>query len=145
MKNQLNQCPKCASPLKITQYGCPHCGTRVEGEFSGCSFCHLDDEDRLFALVFLQTEGNMKDVERLMGISYPTVKARLARLNNALSGESMRLSIPIDFKADSSPVKDSNERAEILDLLSSGEITPKDAATMLRGEKIETDNDKEDE
>ena len=145
MKNQLNQCPKCASPLKITSYGCPRCGTVIEGEFTGCSFCHLDDEDRLFALVFLQTEGNMKDVERLMGISYPTVKARLARLNNALSGESMGLSIPRNYKTDSRDVMDRNGRAEILDLLSSGEITPKDAATMLRGEKIETDNDKEDE
>ena len=87
----------------------------------------------------------MKDVERLMGISYPTVKARLARLNNALWGESIRLSIPGNLKADSRLVKDHDERAEILDLLSSGEITPKDAAIMLRGEKIETDNDKEDE
>lgn len=144
MKNQLNQCPKCASPLKITRYGCPRCGTSVEGEFSGCSFCHLGEEDRLFALVFLQTEGNMKDVERLMGISYPTVKARLAKLNNALSGESMRLSIPIDFKADSRPVKDSGERAEILDLLSSGEITPLDAAAILRGEMEIEDIERED-
>jgi hypothetical protein len=145
MKNQLNQCPKCASPLNITRYGCPRCGTEVEGEFSGCSFCHLDDEDRLFALVFLQTEGNMKDVERLMGISYPTVKARLAKLNNALSGESMRLSIPIDIKPESTPVKDPEERVEILDRLASGEITPQDAAAMLRGEKVEGESDEESE
>lgn len=141
MKNQLNMCPKCSSPLKITRYSCPQCGTVIEGDFSGCSFCHLDDEDRLFALVFLQTEGNMKDVERLMGISYPTVKARLAKLNHALSGESMLLSISNGFEADFQPVKDTEERDRILDRLASGEITPTEAAAMLRGETVESEND----
>jgi hypothetical protein len=80
MKKHLVQCPACSGTLKISQYHCPECGIDINGEFEGCMFCDLDDEDRYFALVFLQTGGNISDVEKVMGISYPTVKAKLARL-----------------------------------------------------------------
>jgi hypothetical protein len=135
MKKHLHKCPACDSPLKISRYSCPSCGLEIEGEFTGCSFCLLDDDSRLFALVFLQTEGNMKDVERLMGISYPTVKSRLARLNLALSGEAggdMRSEAEIG----AAPAKGPGpaEREDILDRLEAGEISPSEAARLLRGE-----------
>jgi hypothetical protein len=80
MKKSLSKCPSCSGPLLISQYRCPSCELDINGEFEGCMFCNLSDEDRYFALVFLQTGGNIKDVERVMGISYPTVKAKLAQL-----------------------------------------------------------------
>ena len=80
MKKNLFRCPSCSGTLKISQYHCPSCGIDINGEIEGCMFCNLDDEDRYFALVFLQTGGNIRDVERVMGISYPTVKAKLAQL-----------------------------------------------------------------
>jgi hypothetical protein len=80
MKKHLVKCPSCSGDLKISQYHCPSCGIDINGEFEGCMFCNLDDEDRYFALVFLQTGGNIRDVERVMGISYPTVKSKLAQL-----------------------------------------------------------------
>jgi hypothetical protein len=140
MKNHLNNCPKCNSQLKVTQYSCQDCGSRVEGDFTGCSFCNLGDDDRLFALVFLQTEGNMKDVERVLGISYPTVKSRLAKLNKALAGETSFLPVksePVDQPEINIPSED--ERAAILNRLASGEITAKEAASLLRGDNIKTE------
>jgi hypothetical protein len=80
MKKSLSVCPTCGKHLKISQYHCPRCEIDINGEFEGCMFCNLSDEDRYFALVFLQTGGNIKDVERVMGISYPTVKAKLHQL-----------------------------------------------------------------
>ena len=80
MKKSLSKCPTCGKQLKISQYHCPECEIDINGEFEGCMFCNLNDEDRYFALVFLQTGGNIKDVERVMGISYPTVKAKLSKL-----------------------------------------------------------------
>ena len=80
MKKNLVLCPSCSGKLKISQYHCPSCGININGEFEGCLFCDLNDEDRYLALVFLQTGGNIRDVERVMGISYPTVKAKLAQL-----------------------------------------------------------------
>ncbi len=80
MKKSLSKCPTCGKQLKISQYHCSECEIDINGEFEGCMFCNLNDEDRYFALVFLQTGGSIKDVERVMGISYPTVKAKLAQL-----------------------------------------------------------------
>ena len=80
MKKSLSTCPTCGGQLKISQYRCPDCEIDINGEFEGCMFCNLSDEDRYFGLVFLQTGGNIKDVERVMGISYPTVKAKLSKL-----------------------------------------------------------------
>ena len=128
MKNHLDTCPKCQSHLRITRYDCPVCGSRVEGDFTGCNFCRLSDEDRLFALIFIQTEGNMKDVERVLNISYPTIKARLARLNEILAPEmpSVTVSQAGEMSGDN--------RATILDMLSRGDIDAKTAGSMLRGE-----------
>ena len=80
MKKRLRVCPTCGKQLKISQYHCPECEIDINGEFEGCMFCNLSDEDRYFTLVFLQTGGNIKAVECVMGISYPTVKAKLSQL-----------------------------------------------------------------
>jgi len=142
MKNHLNICPKCSAHIRIARYHCPSCDTSVNGDFSGCSFCLLDDEDRLFALVFIQTEGNMKDVERLMGISYPTVKARLAKLNNTLAGETLPPPSQEGLGRVAQPAGPSPaERARILDSLASGEITAQRASRLLRGDKVDPADD----
>ncbi len=137
MKSHLNNCPNCLTPLRISRYECPSCGTAIEGDFTGCPFCRLDDEDSLFALVFIQTEGNMKDVERLMGISYPTVKSRLARLNKALAGQWPKLEISLKISNIPAPAGLApEEKTRILDRLEAGEITAKEASRLLRGEAI---------
>ena len=144
MKKHLEKCPACDAALDITSYTCPECGIHIEGCFAGCTFCKLSDEDRLFALVFLQTEGNMKDVERLMGISYPTVKSKLARLNAALSGESRDAAEPFQQTIEREPTSRLNaeERLRILDRLKSGEITAQEATSLLRGDSSTSDKTK---
>jgi hypothetical protein len=136
MKKHLDCCPACNSPLEIASYCCKECDITVEGHFCGCEFCGLGDDDRLFALVFLQTEGNMKDVERLMGISYPTIKAKLARLNNSLGVQLIPEKKPRIQPAGNEIRIDAHERASILDRLQKKEITAAEAAKLLRGETI---------
>lgn len=85
MKKSLSECPSCSELLVISQYHCKECDIEINGEFEGCTFCGLKDEDRYFALIFLQTGGNISDVEKVMGISYPTVKAKLNQLLERLS------------------------------------------------------------
>jgi hypothetical protein len=141
MKNHLNTCPKCENRLKITRYTCENCGIRIEGDFAGCAFCRLSDEDRLFALIFLQTEGNMKDVERVMGISYPTIKSRLAQINRELSGSGGVMKIARRKRVTGeSTISDSGiDKTRILDRLGSGEIDPATASRLLRGEPEESE------
>ena len=69
-------CPVCSSRLEITQLGCPTCGTGLSGHFAPCEFCGLDDADLQMLRVFLASRGNMRDLERHLGVSYPTARAR---------------------------------------------------------------------
>jgi hypothetical protein len=134
-REQLTNCPRCNSRLYIARYMCGSCGTSIEGEFPGNIFSQLSDDDRLFALVFLQTEGNMKDVERVMGISYPTIKARLKKLNRSLGSHHRTPAAAMDASPGQSKPGTAEERMQILDKLSNGEISAADAAAFLRGEK----------
>jgi hypothetical protein len=70
------QCPVCTDRLHVTQLGCPTCGTGLSGNFEPCEFCGLEDTDRAMLRVFLASRGNMKEVERHLGVSYPTARAR---------------------------------------------------------------------
>ena len=83
-------CPVCSSRLEITQLGCPSCGTGLVGRFEPCDFCALDDADLQMLKVFLASRGNMRDLERHLGVSYPTARARfddlLRRLGLAPEG-----------------------------------------------------------
>jgi hypothetical protein len=73
-------CPVCSSRLQITQLGCTTCGTGLTGEFRPCEFCGLDDAERDLLRVFLASRGNMKELERHLGVSYPTARARFEDL-----------------------------------------------------------------
>jgi hypothetical protein len=52
----------------------------LSGAFGSCDFCALGDEDRAILRVFLSSRGNMKDVERHLGVSYPTARSRFDAL-----------------------------------------------------------------
>jgi hypothetical protein len=66
------------------------CGTELSGSFEACEFCALSAEDREVLRIFLASRGNMKDLERHLGVSYPTARARfdalLGRLGLAPTG-----------------------------------------------------------
>lgn len=145
MKTSLSACPACTGPLEVEAYGCPACGTRVEGSFAGCTFCGMSDEDRYFCLVFLQCEGSIKDVERIMGISYPTVKSRLEKLRAFLERRpEARPARPMPPAAGDGPAPPPRpdpeapaplDRLGILDALDKGAIDHAAAMALLRGEK----------
>jgi len=70
-------CPGCGRPLTITKVRCPHCEVSMDGAFEVSPFARLSLEDQMFVAAFLRHHGSIKKMERLFGISYPTVKNRL--------------------------------------------------------------------
>ena len=76
----LTVCPVCSHDLVTTRLGCHHCGTELVGEFGSCSFCALSDADLDLLKVFLTSRGNLKELEKHLGVSYPTARARFADL-----------------------------------------------------------------
>ena len=83
-----HKCCICGEKLTVSRLSCEHCGTTMEGSFTGCRFCSLSPEEELFLLTFIKNRGSIKDVERELGISYPTVRAALDNLIASLGPDS---------------------------------------------------------
>ena len=77
-------CPVCASELAVTRLRCGECGTTIEGEFGVGRFGRLTRDQLQVLESFLRSRGNLRDMERELGISYPTVRARVEALVRSL-------------------------------------------------------------
>ncbi|GMA51997.1 hypothetical protein GCM10025857_33540 [Alicyclobacillus contaminans] len=77
-------CPACSGEMRVTELTCPHCATRVQGQFDIPALLRLNREQLQFVEVFLRCRGNIREVERDLKISYPTVRARLDQVIQSL-------------------------------------------------------------
>lgn len=73
----LESCPSCGGALEITEVHCLNCDARVQARFRTCDFCSLNEEQSTFLRIFLTSRGNLSEVEKRLGVSYPTVRAKL--------------------------------------------------------------------
>ncbi|HET7727545.1 MAG TPA: DUF2089 domain-containing protein [Candidatus Limnocylindrales bacterium] len=134
-------CPVCQSALSVTRLHCGACGTTIEGEFSLGRFARLSREQHVVLESFLRSRGNLREMERELGISYPTVRARVESLVRAL-GFGPRDAEPGDAAAgdagagdapEPAPVDDIAERRrEVLERLARHELSAEDAAAAIR-------------
>lgn len=116
----LCKCPVCSSKLKVTRLKCDECNTLVENKFELSKFDYLNSEQLYFIEVFLKSRGNIKDVEKELGISYPTVRAKLDEVIIALGYNVVKQKPSVDKK-------------DVIDMLEKGEITADEALIMLNG------------
>jgi hypothetical protein len=76
--NQLpTLCPSCMGMLAVKRLCCEHCGTEVEGEFQLPPLARLSVEEQEFLLQFLKADASLKEMARILRLSYPTVRNRL--------------------------------------------------------------------
>jgi len=133
----ISTCPVCANELSVTRLHCRSCGTTLEGEFSVGRFGRLTREQLLLLESFLRSRGNLRDMERELGISYPTVRGRVEALVRAL-GFGPRSDADEgteDVGAGTAPVTADNiaaERQRILERVARKEIDADTAATAIR-------------
>ena len=129
----ISTCPVCAGELAVTRLRCGSCGTTLEGEFSVGRFARLSREQMALLESFLRSRGNLRDIERELGISYPTVRGRVEALIRALGfgprdGEPAESAEAEGDGAAEPPAT----RQEILERLARREITAEDAAVAIR-------------
>jgi|SRR5687767_11025586 hypothetical protein len=108
-------CPSCSRPLTIARYRCEGCNLTVDGALTVPPLSRLAMTEQAFVIAFVRVHGNLKRMEQLFGISYPTVKSRL----NAIARK-------LDSNFEVPP-----GRSEILDRLGRGEIKVEEALKLL--------------
>jgi hypothetical protein len=136
-RDVISTCPVCEGELLISRLHCRSCGTALEGEFGVGRFGRLNREQLALLESFLRARGNLKEMERELGISYPTVRGRVDALVRALGlgdGEMPADEGELeDADGDVVPGTDaSSQRRAILERLSRGEIDATAAAAELR-------------
>ena len=114
-------CPVCNHRLATTRLTCPECSTELSGAFESCEFCALSEEDRDVLRVFLASRGNMKDLERHLGVSYPTARARF---------DGLLAKLGIERAAPPAP-----SRLELMEQVARGEIDVEEAMRRLEATK----------
>ena len=123
MRKVLEQCPTCGGELTVTGLHCRSCHTRIESEYSTCRFCRLTQESLDFIEIFVKNRGNIREMERELEISYPTVRSRLNDVIKELGYEVEAESATSDEMAD--------ERRTILKRLNEGEISASEATELI--------------
>ena len=130
-------CPVCSDELTITRLHCRGCGTALEGEFGVGRFGRLDAEQMRLLESFLSSRGNLKEMERELGISYPTVRGRVDALLRALDlGDGTPAETDDDDGDTDEDVPSTDtaaDRRTILERLARKEISADEAAAALRG------------
>jgi hypothetical protein len=114
----ITDCPVCSKKLKVKKLHCTHCHTTIENEFEMSKFASLATEQLDFIEVFIKCRGNIKEVEKELSISYPTVRGKLTEIIEALG-----------YKTQS---KNKLGKQKVLTMLDSGEITVDEAIKMLK-------------
>jgi hypothetical protein len=127
-------CPVCSGELEISRLHCSTCGTTIEGEFGVGRFGRLSHEQMALLESFLRSRGNLKEMERALGISYPTVRARVEALVQALGlADGDQVDILVDTEPELADPNLAAARREILERLAKGDIDASGAAEALRG------------
>jgi hypothetical protein len=117
----LTRCPVCGDDLRIVRLECQACGSALQGNFTLGRLARLTREQLQFVEVFIRCRGKIKDVEEELGVSYPTVVARLNEVVAAMG-----------FEVKQEDTDMAARRQQILDELAAGQLSASDAANRLR-------------
>jgi len=129
MRKILEQCPTCGGPLVVTELTCPQCQTQVRSQYSPCPFCALTADQLVFARLFIEKRGNLREMEKALGVSYPTVRGKLEEIAERLGAA------PAPAEPPPSEPGLEEERREGLRLVAEGKLSPKEALARLRREQ----------
>lgn len=132
MQSMFNKCPVCGNQLIVTECRCTQCQLQMRGEFHPGRLLSLSEDELTFIQVFLSARGNLSEVERILGISYPTIRHKLDEINEILNQNNAGLGTVGQPEAVEPDKKEEPiSRKQILQKVADGEITPVDAVEIL--------------
>ncbi|HEO8419382.1 DUF2089 domain-containing protein [Niallia sp. FSL W8-0635] len=120
----INDCPVCHQELHVTRLECGHCHTTIENRFHLSKWHSFSEEQMHFIETFILSRGSIKEVEKKLGISYPTVRGKLDDIIQIMTeGEAT------EGKASNKSVE---RKADILEKLENNEITADEAIRLMK-------------
>ncbi|MFT4217228.1 MAG: DUF2089 domain-containing protein [Micropruina sp.] len=128
------ECPVCGDDLVTTRLGCLGCGSELSGHFARCAFCALDAKELELLTVFLSSRGNLREVEKHLGVSYPTARSRFTDLLVKLGlagGPDAAASDATETGATETGAAPSGTREQVLAQVAAGTLAPDKAAALL--------------
>jgi hypothetical protein len=105
-------------PMLVERVRLVEQGVLVEGSFELPPLAQLSADDQFFVAAFVRSHGSIKQMEKLFGVSYPTIKNRLRQISESLQFMDIDISPPDDESA--------------LDRLERGEISAAEAVKLLK-------------
>jgi hypothetical protein len=143
MRKIIEQCPSCGGDLIVTALHCAHCDTGITGRYQPSLFDRLSAPDLRFVESFVLSKGNIKEMERELGVSYWSIRNRLNDVVEALealivppapapaAAPAAVAPIPAPETTPREQARLAAARQEILDQLAAGDLTPEEAAAHL--------------
>lgn len=119
--NLIGLCPNCQKQMRVEKLACHHCDLEIKGDFELNKFNFLNQSELRFVELFLANQGNIKEMEKELRISYPTVKKMLEQIVKKLN---------LTLKTDNNSAK----KRDIYERLAKKEITLEDAQKLLEDE-----------
>ncbi len=116
-----SSCPTCGHELEIRELSCPSCQTTVRGRWSAGVFGRLTEEQETFLRIFVRSRGNLSEVERSLGVSYPTIRAKLEEIIELLQDDPAPEVTPAETRDD------------VLRQIAEGKLTVDEGMARIRG------------
>ena len=142
MPARVDQCPSCRGPLLVRELHCNRCDIQLRGSFTTGApgpFARLSEDQLAFLRLFVTSRGNLSDIERTLGVSYPTVRAKLDDLIGAMQepdeanaeqpGAAAVGATPADSTTPAAPAL---SRREILARIADGSMTSQEGFALIR-------------
>ena len=117
----INSCPVCGRTLHVSKLTCHSCHIDISGDFELSGFANKHKEELQFISAFVRVQGNIKEMERVFGVSYPTIKKMLENITIKLGGNI----------STSNNIQENNDN--LLEQIKKGEINVDDAIKKMKG------------
>lgn len=124
-------CPACGGQIVITECKCSNCNLEMRGEFGLGPFNRLSEDQLTFVQVFLRTRGNLSEVEKILGVSYPTIRNKLDEVNRKLQNVEPASEAPAEESTPDVPSLTAEERQALLKQVAEGKLTAAEALDKL--------------
>ena len=127
------RCPACDGRLFPRELECADCGLHVRTSYPGNEFARLDGDALHLLRIFVACEGRIRDMERALGVSYPTVKSRLASLRETLGFAPRERGRRGETRTGTAPQRPAADQPEdVIGALERGEIDFDEAMKRLK-------------